>query len=254
MQLLEKHWYADIYEQQVLQADEVEFILDIVGCEPKNILEVACGGGRILIPLAKSGHNVTGFDFDKFMLEKCQSKAKNMQNCTCYLADAVTEDWGNGFDIVVLAGNILLNIETKMDYMQSQKLFIEKVFDCIHQGGYLYLDIDNTDALQSYSDSSERVIFEGIDDLGTNGQYSICDGSYDNQTQIASFRRKTVIISKNGDKQVFEQSSSKHFPKLHQVKSWLADVGFEITKAFGDYNGNPLTDESRRIIIWAKKA
>lgn len=253
MQFLKQHWYADIYEQQVTQSDEARFILDIIGSESKKILEVACGGGRILIPLAKSGHTVTGFDFDEFMLEKCQSKAKNTQNVTCYLADAVTQDWGNGFDIVVLAGNILLNIESKLDYIQSQKLFIKKAFDCIRQGGYLYLDIDNNEALESYSNHPERVIFEGTDDLGTYGRYSIYDGSYDNQTQTVLFKRRTVIIAKNGDKQVFEHSASKYFPKLHQVKSWLTDAGFEISKIFGDYSGNPLTDQSQRIIIWAKK-
>lgn len=31
----------------------------------KNILEVACGGGRILVPLAQAGYKMTGFDFDE---------------------------------------------------------------------------------------------------------------------------------------------------------------------------------------------
>lgn len=253
IQFLKNHWYADIYEQQVTQSDEVEFILEMVERQPKKILEVACGDGRILIPLGKLGHMVTGFDFDEFMLEKCRTKAETMHNVTCYKADAVTDDWGSGFDIVVLAGNILLNIESEMDYMQSQKLFIKKAFDCLHQGGYLYLDMDNYTALKSYSNGPERLIFEGTDDLGTYGRYSLYDTNYDNQTQITSFTRKTVITTKDGDKQIFEKRSSKHFPKIHQVIGWLTEVGFEITKTFGDYRKNPLTNESRRMIIWVKK-
>lgn len=117
------HWSAYIYEQHVIQADEVEFILDTIGSAPKRILEVACGGGRILAPLAKAGHLVTGFDADKAMLERCEMKIKNLSNASCRYADAITEDWNNDFDVIVLAGNILLNIVSDMDYSQAQALF-----------------------------------------------------------------------------------------------------------------------------------
>jgi len=64
------HWYADIYEQQETQTDDSDCVLEIMkDYDFKNILEVACGGGRNTIPFAKAGYNVTGFDFDEYMLE-----------------------------------------------------------------------------------------------------------------------------------------------------------------------------------------
>jgi len=51
-----KHWYANVYEQFENQTNDVEFLLDILhkntNGDPQNILEVACGGGRISVPLA----------------------------------------------------------------------------------------------------------------------------------------------------------------------------------------------------------
>ena len=71
-----KHWYADIYEQQENQTNDVKYILSTIGAAPKRVLEIACGGGRILEPLARAGHNVTGFDTDEAMLEKCRKRIR----------------------------------------------------------------------------------------------------------------------------------------------------------------------------------
>ena len=35
-----------------------------------------------------------------------------MKNLSLYQADALNEGWGGDFDVVVLAGNLLVNIET----------------------------------------------------------------------------------------------------------------------------------------------
>jgi len=37
--------------------DHIEFLLSVVGPTPKRILEVCCGSGRILVPLANAGHD-----------------------------------------------------------------------------------------------------------------------------------------------------------------------------------------------------
>jgi len=103
-------WNADMYDQNVNETNEIEFLLSIICPAPQKILEIACGSGRILVPLAKKGHIVTGIDMDKFMLDRIKAKAEGVNNLTWYKADAVKDDWGKSFDIVVLAGNILFNI------------------------------------------------------------------------------------------------------------------------------------------------
>ncbi|HHW21273.1 MAG TPA: class I SAM-dependent methyltransferase [Clostridiaceae bacterium] len=134
-----RHWYAYIYEQQENQTHDVEFILDILRKHtdgPQKILEVGCGGGRICIPLAQAGHIITGFDADEHMLLRCYNRMKGMSNITCYLADALTSDWGSDFDVVVLAGNVLINIETDTDYEKAQQTFIQKAAIALKAGGH----------------------------------------------------------------------------------------------------------------------
>jgi SAM-dependent methyltransferase len=251
---LRKHWYADIYEKQVIQRDEVNFILSIVGNEPKSILEVACGGGRITIPLAKAGHKVTGFDFDEFMLEKIPDKGKGLSNIYFYRADAVSEDWGKDFDIVILAGNILLNIESEMPYEQAQELFIKKAAESVKEKGYMYLDFDCYERPEQSSENKrEWVCFEGTDDIGTYGKYIIITGDYSNNTHIDRSSRRYEITPKDSDMFSFETISTKHFPTFTQVKGWLDKYGWEILNLYGDYKKNPMSDKTKRAIIWAIK-
>ncbi|MEN6312831.1 MAG: GNAT family N-acetyltransferase [Clostridiaceae bacterium] len=250
------HWYAYIYEQQVIQADEVAFILDTVGNVSKRILEVACGGGRILAPLARAGHIVTGFDSDKAMLERCELKIKPLSNANCYYADAVTEDWGREFDVVVLAGNILLNIVSDMDYSQAQTLFIRKTTEALKNGGHLYLDFDCYDRPSMSSENKrEWVCFKGMDDRGTYGKYIVVSGDYSVDTRIDRSSRRYEITPVNGNTEIFEVLSIKHFPTLLQVHTWLSDAGFVIEQEFGGYDRHPINESEigNRAIIWARK-
>ena len=48
-----------------------------------------------------------------------------------------------------------------------------------------------------------------------------------------------------------EQPSVKHFVKLEQIHTWLAEEGFRIEKEYGDYAGNPIGETTGRAIICA---
>ena len=142
-------WVADMYDQKVTDTDDVGFLLSVVGEKPKKILEIACGSGRVLVPLAKAGHDVTGLDADEYVLAKIPAKAEGLKNIEWRAADAVQDDWGAGYDVVVLAGNILYNIVSDMDYAKAQELFIRKAASALAPGGYVYID---------YSPGGDRVL------------------------------------------------------------------------------------------------
>ncbi len=47
---------------------------------------------------------------DEAMLSKIPAKAEGIDNITWRVADAIRDDWGKGYDVVVIAGNLLMNI------------------------------------------------------------------------------------------------------------------------------------------------
>lgn len=109
--------------------DDVEFILSVIGEQPKKVLEVGCGFGRILLSLADAGHEITGIDLEDGDLDNLSATAKSLgiNNVRWRKADAVHDDWGSGFDVVILAGNLLFNIEgieSGVEYKKAQASFI----------------------------------------------------------------------------------------------------------------------------------
>ena len=113
---------ADMYDLDETDLTDVNFAMSIIGLFSKRILEIACGSGRYLAPLAKSGHNVVGLDFDEFMLNKIDAKLEDKANVTWRKSDIIKEEWEIGFDVVLLAANILFNIVSDMEYEKAQKL------------------------------------------------------------------------------------------------------------------------------------
>ncbi|NLC68191.1 MAG: class I SAM-dependent methyltransferase [Clostridiaceae bacterium] len=261
-----KYWYAYIYEQLENQTNDVEFLLSILqkhtDGSSQKILEVACGGGRICIPLAQAGHTVTGFDADEHMLLRCYRRMKGMSNITCYTANALTSDWGTGFDVVVLGGNFLINIETGetgMDYAQAQQVVIHKAAFALKNGGHLFLDFDlHYDPARIFNRSGESSYFNGTDDIGTYGRTVSYGSVYDPVTRICTGTRHWEIKANNGESFIaFSEQWHKHIPSQAQVYGWLSEAGLTIERSYKNYTDEPIhepLDESmHRATIWARK-
>ena len=249
------HWFADLYDQEETDTVDVALLLELLGLAPLNVLDPCCGTGRILLPLAQAGHTATGFDAEEAMLNRLSAKAQGVPRLNFRKMDAVTGDWGQGFDVVVLAGNILINIESDMDYKRAQETFIQKAAACLRPGGYLYLDFDlHARPLEVFTLKKERVIFQGTDDLGVSGKCSLLEGRYDTDTQMYWGKGIKELTLPNGEKIVENLQSSKHIPTLDDVLGWLQACGFEVLIIYGDHEKHPIGPDTHRAILYAKKA
>lgn len=253
-------WVADIYDQKVTETDEVDFLLSVIGNEPKRILEVCCGSGRILVPLAKAGHTVIGIDIDTFMLDKILAKSAGLEKIEWHKADAVHDDWGSGFDVVVLADNILFNIVSDMDYKRAQELFIKKAASSLVPGGYVYIayspggnNITKPGQSQSHKDNGNRIVWEGTDNDGNYGKMILIPGSFNSETSLNSFGRRFELTFANGGELSQNIDCVKHFATLEQIHGWLSDAGFIIELECEDFDKNPINDESCEVKIYAQK-
>ena len=257
-----KHWYAAIYEQFENQTNDTEFLLNVLhkytGGSPQRILEVACGGGRICIPLAEAGHMVTGFDADEHMLLRCYRRMKGISNITCYSANALTSDWGTDFDVVVLAGNILINIETDANYAEAQRTFIHKAASALKRGGHLFLDFDLLyDPVRFFNSLRESSYFNGTDDLGTSGRTVSYGSVYDPVTHICAGTSHWELKTNNGESFIISTVWHKHIPSQAQVYGWLSKAGLTIEKSYKNYSDEaipePIDETTHRATIWARK-
>jgi SAM-dependent methyltransferase len=72
-----------------------------------SVLDAGCGTGRVAIELSRRGLDVVGIDMDPAMLEAARQKAPELRWIEGDLAGA-TPVIGGRFDVVVLAGNVLI--------------------------------------------------------------------------------------------------------------------------------------------------
>ena len=263
-EFIAKYWYADSYEQFETYTKDIDFFLKILreqtDAEPQKILEAACGGGRISIPLAQAGYNITGFDMDEFRLLHFYRKSKNIPNITCYQADALNSSWGNDFDVVIMEGNLLINIETEINYAEAQQIFINKAASALRPGGHLLLDYDQhteNSAVKFFNGLGESCSFSGTDDLGTFGRLISWGGAYDPVTQIWAGVGHWELTANNGQKFIYaEKPRHKHIPMLSQVYKWLSDAGLAIEKTYRNYTDEPVSENEAdhvKATIWARK-
>ncbi len=79
----------------------------VTSYRPATVLDAGCGTGRVAIELARRGHDVVGVDVDPVMLDAARAKAPELTWVEADLTDPAL-DLGRMFDVVVLAGNVLI--------------------------------------------------------------------------------------------------------------------------------------------------
>lgn len=72
---------------------------------PRSVLDAGCGSGRVAIELARRGVDVVGTDINPSMLAVAHERAPGLSWVESDLGDL---DLGRAFDVVVMAGNVVL--------------------------------------------------------------------------------------------------------------------------------------------------
>ena len=98
--------YDQRWEELAAAGHNVHGEADLVeSLGPRSVLDGGCGTGRVAIELARRGLDVTGVDVDPSMLDVARSKGPGLRWVHADLADV---DLGRTFDVVVLAGNVMI--------------------------------------------------------------------------------------------------------------------------------------------------
>jgi SAM-dependent methyltransferase len=90
------------------EADLLETLLR--ECGGTRVLDAGCGTGRVAIELARRGFSVVGVDSDARMLATARAKRPELRWIQADLAD-LTASLGDEFDLVVLAGNVMIFLD-----------------------------------------------------------------------------------------------------------------------------------------------
>jgi 2-polyprenyl-3-methyl-5-hydroxy-6-metoxy-1,4-benzoquinol methylase len=103
-------WDGDRYQQRfdslAASGADVHGEADFVArLHPSSVLDAGCGTGRVGIELARRGIEVVGVDVDRSMIATARRLAPEL---TWVTADLTGHSLDRRFDVVVMAGNVLI--------------------------------------------------------------------------------------------------------------------------------------------------
>jgi len=121
--------YADFYDLFYEDKDynaEVNFIIDLAkintNSQIKSVLDIGCGTGGHLIPFAKKGLKLTGFDLSETMINQAREKIKKANiNAEISVNDVRTYRDGKKYDIIVAMFAVMGYLTSNDDFFKSLK-------------------------------------------------------------------------------------------------------------------------------------
>ncbi|MFO7447074.1 MAG: class I SAM-dependent methyltransferase [Ignavibacteriaceae bacterium] len=215
-----------------------ELILQNTNLPPFSpVLDMACGAGRHSVIFAKHGCYVTAVDLSRNLLNVAKKAASEAGVKINFLrSDLRFFSIDTTFDLIV-------NLFTSFGYFEQDeenfKLLIN-AYNHLSLSGYFVFDYFNISCIK------KNLIPESVKEIP--------GGKIIQQRSISGNRliKKITIIKNMHEKQYME---SVRMYSCNELKNKMKEIGFDIIKTFGDFNGNTFNEEtSPRVIIIARRS
>ena len=257
--LTAKELYAQLYDARVKDwPGELDFYRDFLSTKPESsqgILEIACGTGRVTLPLCNAGYRMTGLDISPELLDIARKKGAGMVDLKWFQADMRTFELNRKFGVVISPGHSFQFMLTSDDQVRC----LEQVKRHIAPGGWFILHLDHQDVrwLAGLLDQKAGEFEPGsIIELPVSHeryQYQRF-WSYEPATQTATVTAKWEMIGENNE--VIEtwlmDPMRLHCAFRTEIEHLLVRCGFTIQALYGDFYRNPLTDDVENM-IWVAR-
>lgn len=225
--------------------DDIPFYLEYARQSAGAICELASGAGRVTIPLASAGHDVTGVDLSEQLMAVAGDRARKARVKVDWVqADMETFSRPEGFSLVIVPLHSFSHLVEPGKVAQG----LQTIRDNLVPGGRLILALQKPDP---------AVLAREDDAVFLVGNYTFSDGKpfavyessrYDTVNQRLYLRWFFEFPDRTTSTRY---SLRMFFPE--ELRCVLLSNGFETEDRFGWYDRSPLTDESGTQIIVARK-
>ena len=254
---LEEFYDAANYDMQDASDSGIAFYSALAQESGGPVLEIACGTGRVSIPIARLGFTVTGLDIVPCMIEQARSKSSGLPT-RWIVGDGRTFDLGEEYQLIFLTGNAFQCFLTNAD----QEALLQRVYAHLSREGLFAFETRNP--LFPHSQTPKGQLFVPLESteeeqewppyINTNGHEVRVSRMYlyDHIAQIhhyKTFRRWAEGESEQA--RVTRIALRYTFPQ--ELAALLYYNGFEIDRQYGDWGLEPLTDGSPSIISVCRK-
>lgn len=207
------------------------------------VLELACGTGRLTIPLKQSGIDIDGIDASPNMLAHARLKARQANLQISLFQDDVRQFIRDRrYSVILFPFNSIAHLHSIDDFVACMSC----VKRHLNPGGVMIIDMFIPDCRYLVRDPLGRFPVATYDDPNGNGTVVVTESNrYDPSTQI----NHIVWWSKIGSKPeiAVENNMKMYFPIEFDALFRL--TGCHILQRYGDYSDTPFGPESGKQLM-----
>ncbi len=220
---------------------EVEFLFNVLDFQSNaKVLDLCCGYARHATLMSeRSTLHVTGMDLSADYLQIAKQGHAG-SNLHFVRGDMRRVPFHDSFDVVI-------NLFTSFGFFETDEeneTVLKQIHRALKPGGQFLLDYENkfhfvqNDVLQK-----ERCWWR--DD---SGSLYLIENSYDANTE-----RERLRVLKFENETITESGYNIRLYSLPELKRMLERTGFQLVQVWGDFNAEPYSVQSRRLITLSRK-
>jgi ubiquinone/menaquinone biosynthesis C-methylase UbiE len=248
--------YAEIAPFYDLEFDafdaDVELYLGYASMVGGPILELGCGTGRLLEPLARTGFPLTGLDNSPAMIE--QARKRLSDSCgDISLVHGEMQDLRafdqHMFRLVIVAVNSFLHLETRETQLEALRQ-IRRVID---RDGLLLIDVFNPTP-STLARMDDHYAFDSSWTL--NQEHTVQRFSQrhlDSAEQMITTRLFYDVVATDGSLRRRSTMYTMRYVHRFELELLLENAGFEVEGIYGSYSLDPFEHDSEQLIAVAHR-
>ena len=208
------------------------------------VLELACGSGRLTIPLARAGVNITGMDISEEMLHLAKAKASQSGVSIRFIrGDMRSFDLGEKFKFIFIPAQSLSHLHTRQE--------IEDCFSCVRrhltEEGRLLIELFNSSVRLLARETGRRYPVDQYEDPRGGFQVFVTEEvRYDAASQVNHIRW-FFREERSREETVLSFEMRQFFPQEIDALLWYN--GLLIEHKYGSFDEGEFSSESPKQLI-----
>lgn len=203
----------------------------------EKILDIGAGTGNLALALAEAGFEMTASEPDRAMMEKMKVKSRSKSLSLSIHQKSMEQltEFKEQFDGIICVGNTLPHLQTN----ESIEHFVHDCHMKLNEGGKLILQTVSYEHVLSAEDFSFPVIEK--EGFTFTRHYTVT-------------KNKVLFTSKlTADGKTIENTIPLTPITSKELIPMMKEAGFKQMDVFGNFKGEPYTEQSKAFICIATK-
>ena len=243
-------------EHRTLSADIDLFLAVLHDARVRGpVLELACGSGRVAVPLALAGHRVTGLDLSRTMLRRARTRRQGLPPEVAVRLRFSQQDmrrfrFRRPFDAAIIAFSSLALLPEPADRLAC----LQCLAGHLRPRAPLIIDLPNPqdDPLRQ----TPRMV-TSLFQLPRWGHVveKLVEETADADRRTTRVRYRYRLLPDGGAPPIELAETSFELARIErrEVEAMLYAAGFDVVAVTGDYRGAPQTTRSPRLVLHAER-